>query len=73
MHRLHPLARCQATDSLAQTMLDLHKSLQAAWTPTNKPPSTNKSPQPIQKIDKLVYELYNLTDEEIKIVEAEHG
>ncbi len=48
---------------LVETMLDLHKNLIAAKVPDNK--------TRIQwQIDNLVYQLYDLTEEEIKIVEG---
>ena len=46
---------------LVERMLALHKDLAAAKTPTQR--------TVIQRqIDQLVYELYGLTDEEIKVV-----
>ena len=48
---------------LVERMLSLHKGLAPARTPAHR--------TAIQfQIDRLVYELYGLTDEEIKIVDA---
>ena len=50
-------------------MLDLPKSLAAAQTP-NKTTALQRQIQTTDRqIDQLVYELYDLTDDEIKIVE----
>ena len=67
---------------LVQRMLDLHQKL----NPSPPPHAPNSSPSPLtpnektalqrqinttdQQIDKLVYELYDLTDDEIAIVEG---
>ena len=69
MRRLHPLARCQATDSLVQTMLDLRKSLQAHHEQTGRQRQITATDK---QIDQLVYQLYDLTEEEIKIVEGQN-
>jgi Txe/YoeB family toxin of Txe-Axe toxin-antitoxin module len=45
-------------------MLDLHKKLAEAKTPPDK----ESLQRQISATDRLVYELYGLTDEEIKIV-----
>ena len=67
-------------------MLSLHKQLDAARTPTAKTAmSVVARPLPYgrgtdriiatgRRIDEFVYELYGLSDEEIRIVEeAKHG
>ena len=48
---------------LVERMLSLHKGLDAAPIPTQRTVLQ-------RQIDRLVYELYGLTDEEIVIVEA---
>jgi len=54
---------------LVQRMLDLKQSLAAAQTPNEKTARQRQITTTDQQIDKLVYELYNLTDDEIAIVE----
>ena len=56
---------------LVETMLQLNKDLQAATLPEQKEQLKSKIQYTDQKIDKLVYVLYELTDDEIKIVEGE--
>jgi len=53
---------------LVQRMLDLNKSLAAAQTPNEKTALQRQITTTDQQIDKLVYELYDLTDDEIAIV-----
>ena len=50
-------------------MLDLHKQLSAAKTPHEQAALQRQIDTTDRQIDQLVYELYGLTDEEIKIVE----
>ncbi len=50
-------------------MLKLHKSLAGAKTPNEKDALQRQIAATDGQIDALVYELYGLTDEEIKIVE----
>jgi len=59
--------------SLVETMLDLHKQLAAAQRPDHKEQIDRQIAATDRQIDALVYELYGLTDEEIKIVEGEGG
>jgi len=59
--------------ALAQQMLDLHKQLAAAKTPTDKTAIQRQIDATDRQIDRLVYELYGLTDEEIRIVEEATG
>lgn len=54
---------------LVEQMLQLHKNLDAAKTPNEKKMLKRQIDATDKQIDKLVYELYDLTDEEIKIVE----
>lgn len=57
---------------LVQTMLDLNKRLQAEGLDSQSKKIIQKQIEITDKqIDKLVYELYELTPEEIKIVEGE--
>jgi hypothetical protein len=57
---------------LAQQMLDLHKSFAAARTAHEKTALQRQIDATDRQIDQLVYELYGLTDDEIRIVEG-HG
>ena len=50
-------------------MLDLHKELAAAKTPAAQTALQRQIDATDRQIDQLVYQLYGLTDEEIKIVE----
>jgi len=54
---------------LAEQMLSLHKQLTAAKTDHDKTLLQRQINTTDQQIDRLVYELYGLTEEEIKIVE----
>ncbi len=56
---------------LVETMLQLHKDLQAATLPEQIEQIKARIEYTDKKIDHLVYELYELTDEEIRIVEEE--
>ena len=51
-------------------MLALHKQLAAAKTPTAKTMLQRQIDATDRRIDRLVYELYDLTEEEIGIVEG---
>ena len=53
-----------------EMMLDLHKQLPKAKVPTEKTRIQRQITTTDSQIDKLVYELYNLTPEEIAIVEG---
>ena len=55
--------------NLVQTMLDLHKQLAAVKTSHEKSLIQRQINATDKQIDQLVYELYNLTDKEIRIVE----
>ena len=54
---------------LVERMLDLHKRLTKAKVPDDKTRLQRQINTTDKQIDKLVYDLYNLTEEEIKIVE----
>jgi fido (protein-threonine AMPylation protein) len=56
--------------ALVERMLNLHKRLAAANTPADKDRLQRQIDATDQEIDRLVYDLYGLTEEEIKIVEA---
>ena len=55
---------------LVDRMLDLHKKLTAAKVPDDKTKIQRQITATDNQIDHLVYQLYNLTPEEIKIVEG---
>ena len=56
--------------SLVESMLDLHQRLTGAKTPADKNRLQRQIDATDQEIDRLVYDLYGLTEEEIAIVEA---
>jgi fido (protein-threonine AMPylation protein) len=56
--------------SLVERNLDLHKRLSEAKTPGDKERLQRQIGNTDQEIDQLVYDLYGLTEAEIKIVEA---
>ena len=55
---------------LVGRILALHKDLDAAKTPAPRTVIQRQIELTDRQIDELVYELYGLTDEEVKIVEA---
>ncbi len=55
--------------ALVQQMLDLHKQLAAAKTAHEKTAIERQIDATDHQIDQLVYDLYGLTDDEIKIIE----
>jgi len=55
---------------LVERMLALHKELPAAKTPTAKTMLQRQIDATDRQIDRLVYELYGLTEEETGIVEG---
>jgi hypothetical protein len=62
-------ARHDKLVSLVERMLELHK--RSPRTPQEKESLQREIESTDRAIDKLVYELYGLTEEEIKIVEGE--
>ena len=56
--------------SLVSSMLDLNKKLPLAKTDQEKTILQRQIDSTDRRIDELVYDLYGLTDEEIKIVEG---
>ena len=63
-------ARHDRMISLVDQMLSLHKQLQEARTPHEQTSLQRQIEATDSQIDALVYELYGLTEEEIKIVEG---
>ena len=57
--------------SLVETMLDLHRRLPSASTDHEKALIERQIEATDWQIDTLVYELYGLTEDEIRIVEGE--
>jgi hypothetical protein len=55
--------------TLVERMLALHRKLTAATIPADKELYQHQIEATDRQIDALVYELYELTDEEIRIVE----
>jgi len=64
------VARHDKMVSLVERMLSLHKSLASAHTPSEKDRLMREVESTDRMIDGLVYELYGLSEEEIKIVEG---
>jgi predicted nucleic acid-binding Zn-ribbon protein len=56
--------------ALVERMLSLHKKLAAANTNHEKTNLQRQIEATDHQIDRLVYELYELTEEEIKLVEG---
>ncbi len=63
------VARHDRMVELVQAMLDLHERLPEASTPRDRELLQRQIDATDRRIDQLVYELYGLTDEEIRIVE----
>jgi hypothetical protein len=57
--------------SLAEWMLELHKPLASARASADREMCQRQIEATDRQIDMLVYELYGLTEEEIKMVEGE--
>ena len=66
-------ARHDRAVSLVRTMLGLHKELAAAKTPHAQTALRRQIDAADRQIDRLVYDLYDLTGEEIDIVEEATG
>ncbi len=58
-----------ALTSLVDTMLNLHKKFAAENTPQRREQVQREIDATDRQIDQLVYQLYGLTDDEIRIVE----
>jgi len=63
-------ARHDEMVSLVERMLDLHKRKAAVKTPNEQERLEREIKATDEAIDKLVYELYGLTEEEIRVVEG---
>ena len=66
-------ARHDKLVGLVERMLDLNKKLADAKTAHDKTVLQRRIDATDKQIDNLVYELYDLTEEEIKIVEGGSG
>ena len=55
---------------LVETMLKLHKDLAKAKTPHEQESAQRQIAATDEEIDRLVYDLYGLTEDEIAIVEG---
>jgi hypothetical protein len=64
------VARHDRMVALVQSMLDLHKQLASAAGEHERTLLQRRIEATDRHIDRLVYELYDLTEEEIGIVEA---
>ena len=62
-------ARHDRMVQLVETMLDLHRRLQRSRLPEEKTQLQRRITATDHRIDQLVYDLYGLTEEEIRIVE----
>ena len=65
------VARHDQIVNLVDQMLDLNKKLAESKTPQEKEMLRRQIESTDKQIDQLVYKLYDLTDEEIKIVESQ--
>ena len=63
------VARCGRMVELVERMLALHEELDAARTPMKEEMVRRQIEATDRQIDRLVYDLYGLTEEEIEIVE----
>ena len=64
------VARHDRMVELVQTMLDLHRQLSSAGPDHDRTLLARRIEATDRQIDRLVYELYGLTEEEIELVEA---
>jgi len=64
------VARHDRMVELVQSMLDLHRQLSSAGPDHEKTLLARRIEATDRQIDRLVYELYGLTEEEIGLVEA---
>jgi len=64
------VARHDRMVALVERMLDLHRQLADAKTPDAETMLQRQIAATDRQIDRLVYELYDLTDDEIAIVEG---
>ena len=66
---MHNKARHEKMMSLVERMLELHKS-PTARTPGDKERVKREIESTDKAIDRLVYELYGLSEDEVKVVEG---
>jgi len=59
--------------ALVEQIIDLHKQISEAKLPQAKTTIQRQIEATDQQIDQLVYKLYDLTEEEIKIIEADNS
>ena len=59
--------------ALSTRCFSLHKSLAAAQSPSNKESLQRQIDSTNSQIDRLVYDLYGLTDHEVKLVDGTTG
>ena len=64
------VARHDRMVELVQTMLDLHRQLSSAGPDHERTLLARRIEATDRQIDRLVYELYGLTEEEIELVET---
>jgi hypothetical protein len=64
------MARHDRMVSLVEQMLSLHQQRAAAMTPHEKTRTERQIEATDHQIDRLVYELYGLTEDEISIIES---
>jgi len=70
MKEMPIIEKTDSLENLAQQMLDFHKELQATSVNTDKYNSLKRGIEKLDhEIDQEVYRLYELNDEEIKIIE----
>jgi len=67
------IARHDRMVALVERMLELHKLQAAARTPADRELYQRQIEATDREIDRLVYELYELTEEEVKVVEGQPG
>jgi hypothetical protein len=69
-HQVDLTGKAAGVVGLVETMLKLHKDLPKAKTPQEQESIQRQLAATDRQIDMLVYELYGLTDDEIRIVEG---
>jgi hypothetical protein len=68
------VARHDRMVALVERMLELHKQQAAARTPADRELYARQIAATDREIDQLVYELYGLTEEEVRVAEgADNG
>jgi regulator of sigma D len=65
------IEKSDSLENLAQQMLDFYKELQATSVNTDRYNSLKREIEKLDRaIDEVIYKLYGLNDEEIKIIES---